>query len=189
MAQPDPKTAQGTGDFRVANLKSRAPPQFSLRPDAAERDAIARELGIEGVRKLIFEGQIAPLGKRGWRLSATLGATVVQACVVTLAPVVTRIDEEITRTFVPPEQIRQPDEGSEIEMPEDDTTEPLGDVISARASMIESLALALPMYPRAEGAELGEAVFTEDGTEPIRDADLKPFAGLAGLRDKMDKED
>lgn len=189
MAQTDPKTARGTGDFRVAHLKSRAPTQFSLRPDAAERDAIAAELGISGIRKLVFEGQIAPSGKRGWRLRATLGATAVQECVVTLAPVVTRVDEEVTRTYVPTDQIREPEEGSEIEIPEDDTIEPLGDVISARAAMIEALALALPLYPRAEGAELGEAVFAEDGAEPLRDADLKPFAGLAALRNKLDKED
>ncbi|SNR58971.1 YceD family protein [Puniceibacterium sediminis] len=187
MVQSDPKTAQATGDFRVAKLKSRAPTQFSLRPDAAERDAIAAEMGITGIRKLTFEGQIAPLGKRGWRLSATLGATAVQACVVTLAPVVTRIDEEVTRTFVPSEQIREPEEGSEIEIPEDDTIEPLGDIISVRSAMIEALTLALPLYPRAEGAELGEAVYAEDGAEPLRDSDLKPFAGLAGLRDKLDK--
>ncbi len=186
MAQPDPKKAAGNGDFRVSGLSSRAPTSFSLRPEAPERDTIAHELDINGIRKLSFEGQIAPLGKRGWRLSATLGATVVQSCVVTLAPVVTRIDEEIQRTFVPPEQIRQPEEGSEIEMPEDDTTEPLGEIISARAAMVESLALALPLYPRADGAELGEAVFAEDGAEPLRDEDLKPFAGLAGLRDKLD---
>ncbi len=186
MAQPEPKKPADTGDFRVAGLSSRAPTRFSLRPDDAGRAQIARELDITGIRKLSFEGQIAPLGKRGWRLSATLGATVVQACVVTLAPVVTRIDEEVTRTYVPPEQIRLPEEGSEVEMPEDDTTEPLGDVISARAAMVEALTLALPLYPRAEGAELGEAVFTEGGAAPLRDDDLKPFAGLAGLRDKLD---
>ncbi|WP_146589200.1 YceD family protein [Puniceibacterium confluentis] len=189
MAPSDPKKAAGTGDFRVSGLSTRAPTHFSLRPEAPERESIARTLEIDGIRKLSFEGHIAPLGKRGWRMKATLGATVVQSCVVTLAPVVTRIDEEILRTYVPPDQIKVPEEGSEIEMPEDDTTEPLGDVISARAAMIEALTLALPLYPRADGAELGEAVFAEDGAEPLRDADLKPFAGLAGLRDKLDGKD
>ena len=33
-------------------------------------------------------------------------------------------------------------------------------------------------------AELGEAVFAEDGAEPLRDADLKPFAALAALKNK-----
>ena len=189
MARPDPKPASGGGDLRVSGLSTRAPTRFALHPDAGERDAIAAQLGIEGIRKLSFQGEVAPLGKRGWRLSGELGATVVQACVVTLAPVATRIDEEVLRTYVPPEQIRLPEEGSEIEMPEDDTIEPLGDTISPRSAMIEALTLALPLYPRADGAALGEAVYAEEGAEPLRDADLKPFAGLAGLRDKLDGKD
>ena len=44
-----------------------------------------------------------------------------------------------------------------------------------------ALALALPLYPRAAGVELGEAVFTEPGLAPLREGDLKPFAALAGL--------
>ena len=35
------------------------------------------------------------------------------------------------------------------------------------------LVLALPDYPRAEGVELGERVFSEEGVKPMRDA-MKP---------------
>ena len=49
------------------------------------------------------------------------------------------------------------------------------------------LLLALPLYPRSENAELGEAVFTEDGVAPLKDEDTKPFAGLAALRDRFDE--
>ena len=173
------------GVFRVAALSSKTPQPFDLRPEAEARAAIAEQIGLSALRKLSFSGEIAPLGKRGWELSGTLGATVVQPCVVTLAPVTTRIDEEVTRRFLPAEEVLpEVDPGAEIEMPEDDTAEPLGDVIDTRAVMIEALSLALPLYPRAEDAELGEAVFAEDGAEPLRDADLKPFAALAALKNK-----
>ena len=113
---------------------------------------------------------------------------MVQPCVVTLEPVTTRIDEEVERDFMPTEYFDEPEAGSETEMPEDTSVEPLGSVISAYDAMIESLSLALPQYPRADTAELGEAVYAEDGVTPLRDEDTKPFAGLAGLRDKLDKK-
>ena len=79
-------------------------------------------------------------------------------------------------------------EGAEIEMPEDDTQEPLPEVIDLGAVMAEALALALPDYPRAPGAELGEAVFAAPGVAALRDADLRPFAALAKLRPQGEEE-
>ena len=114
-----------------------------------------------------------------------LGATVVQPCVVTLAPVVTRIEEPVGRSFVAG---WEPPQGDEVELPEDVDTEPLGTAIDLGAIMVEALALALPAWPRAEGADLDEAVFTEPGKAPMTDDDAKPFAGLAALRDKLSKD-
>jgi uncharacterized metal-binding protein YceD (DUF177 family) len=109
---------------------------------------------------------------------------------VTLDPVTTRIEETVERVYVPEEAYfeEEDDIGGESEMPEDTSTEPLGMVISARDAMIESLLLALPQYPRATDADLGEAVFAEDGVTPLKDEDTKPFAGLAALRDQLDKK-
>jgi hypothetical protein len=51
--------------------------------------------------------------------------------------------------------------------------------------MIEALSLALPPFPRAADAEPVDITVTEPGAAPL-DADaVKPFAGLAGLRDKL----
>ena len=55
--------------------------------------------------------------------------------------------------------------------------------------LVLPLVLALPDYPRAEGVELGERVFSEEGVKPMKDADAKPFAGLAALKEKMEKAD
>ena len=161
------------------------PQTFRLEPDAEARDRLAHELGIEAVRKLRFAGLLRPEGRGDWRLDAELGATVVQACVVTLAPVTTRIDEPVTRRYVArlPELEFEP--GSEVEMPEDDTVEALSDSVDLEGVMTEALFLALPRYPRAAGVELGSAVFTEPGHEPLTDEGVRPFAGLKSLRDRM----
>ena len=97
---------------------------------------------------------------------------------VTLAPVRARIDEAVRRRFVA--GLGAP-EGDEVEIPEDDSLEPMPDVIDLAEIAAEALALALPEYPRAPGAEFGSAAVAPDGVAPLSDADLKPFAGLAGL--------
>lgn len=172
--------------LRLADLTNRRATPFELVPSADERRAVADVLGITGVKKLRFSGQIAPLGSKDWELTADLGATVVQDCVVTLAPVTTRIDETVNRTYLATlPQI----EATEIEMPEDDTIEELPNTLDLAQVMIEALALALPLYPRSEGAELAQSNFAEVGVTPLTDDDAKPFAGLGALRDRLKNKD
>lgn len=169
---------------KLAELSETRPTPFEIAPDAPARSAIAEDLGILGVRKLRFAGRIETDGKRDWRLIGRLGATVVQPCVVTLDPVATRIDIDVTRRFLAEMPEIDPEE-PEVEMDEDETIEALGSVIDPAEVMLESLALNLPLYPRAKDAVLGEAVFSEPGIEPLRDEDTKPFAGLTKLRDQL----
>ena len=156
----------------------------SWRPDADERASLAEELGLLGLRKLAFTGQLTPDGARDWRLDARLGATVVQPCVVTLAPVTTRIDEDVIRRYL----AEMPDlpAGDEIEMPEDETAEPLPASLDLKTVMREALALALPDFPRAEDAPAGDMSVTRPGSEPLSDDDVKPFAALKSLRKKLE---
>lgn len=171
--------------FRVADLPQNSPTPFTLTPDAGEMKQLAAELDLTDLRKLRFAGEIRARGKRDWVLTATLGATVVQPCVVTLEPVTTRIDVPVKRLFLA--RFEEPEE-TESEMPEDDSAEQLGPEIDVATVMAESLALHLPQYPRKDGAELGEAVFAEPGLTPMKDEDARPFAGLAALKDALDKD-
>lgn len=170
--------------LRVAELPKNRPVAFSLRPDAVENSAIATQLGLLGLRKLSFKGTLHPAGKSDWRLEAQLGATVVQACVVTLDPVTTRLNEPVVRQFLA--KMPETPDGEEIEL-EDDTIEALPAVIDLVEVMIESLALALPLYPRQDGAGIGQLSTTEPGATPLSDDDVKPFAALAALKDKLEK--
>lgn len=177
--------------MRVADLPQNREVLFDLRPDAEALRQIATELELKGLRKLSFRGSLKAQGARDWLLEGTLGATVIQPCVATLEPVTTRIDEPVRRLYLADPAPILP-EGEEVEMPEDDTAEPLGSTIDPYAVMVEALALALPLWPRAEGAEIGEVTVTEPGRTALTKEAMKPFAGLAGLRDKLgaaDKDD
>lgn len=171
-----------TKGFRVADLSQNGPTRFDLRPEAQALTDLAVDLGLLGLRKLSFAGQIEAQGRRDWLLTAKLGATVVQACVVTQDPVTTRIDLPVRRLYL--KDMEQP-QGDEVEMPEDDEAEPLPGHIDPAAVMHEALALALPLYPRKEDAALDQADFAAPGTRAMTDADTRPFAGLAALREAL----
>lgn len=164
----------------LGRLGRSGPHRFALQPDSDARQAAAMALAISDIRKLRFEGALDPTGKSDWSLSARLGATVVQPCVVSLIPVTTRIDIDVTRHYRA--DYMEPD-ADEAEIPEDDTLEALPTRLDLRVLMLEALALALPDYPRADGATLEIRQFAAPGVAPMTDEDAKPLSGLARLRD------
>lgn len=174
--------------LQVSTLSAARDYPFDLSPSEAERSALATTLNLSQLRKLRFAGVVKSAGKRDWVLEAVLGATVVQPCVQTLDPVVTRIDTDVSRRFMA-HWDETPDPGSETEMPQDDTSEPLLAFIDPWRVMVEALALELPDYPRSPEAQAMAAVsVTEPGKTPLKDEDTKPFAGLAALRDQLGKD-
>lgn len=174
-----------TTTLRVADLPQNAATAFDLRPGPDTQKALAKELGLSGLRKLRFAGQVSAQGRHDWELIGKLGATVVQPCIVTLEPVTTRIDVDVRRLYVA--DLPDIDE-DEVEMPDDENVERLGKVIDAGAVMAEALTLALPLYPRKDGVEPEATAFAEKGIKPMTDDDARPFAGLAELRDALKKD-
>lgn len=176
------RAAPSSTALRVADLPQNRETAFDLRPSDAELEALRDSLDLLGLRKVRFEGKISAEGEADWLLTGHLGATVIQPCAVTTAPVTTRIETPVRRLYAADyTEVDAP----EVEMPEDDEVEPLPAWIDPAVVMAEALDLALPLFPRADGAELGEAVFTEPGKTPMRDEDARPFAGLATLKDQM----
>ena len=174
-----------TLQFRTGALSHRKPTRFRVTPDAALKAELAASMGLQKIKYLSFEGEIAPEGRHDFVLAARLRAELVQSCVVSLAAVPAVIDEDVTRHYAA--DLATP-EGDEVEILAEDSAEALPDVIDLIEVLREALALALPLYPRAPGAALGEAVFAAPGTTPIKDDDLKPFAALAGLVQKGDTQ-
>lgn len=181
---PDKKPQTTPLVFRAADLPTKRETPVRLVADHPQRAELAQALGVTQIKKLSFEGKLRAAGKTDWTLTGNLGATVVQPCVVTLDPVTTRIDEPVLRQYISDWQ--DPDD-PEAEMPEDDSSEPLAETIDAMAAITEALSLAIPAYPRTEGAELGAIVHAEPGVEPLNEETVKPFASLAALKDKMEK--
>lgn len=165
----------------VARLSHRRPTVLQLDLAPADCAALAADLGLLALGPCKLAGEIRPRGRDDFVLEARLQARAVQPCVVTLAPVPVWIDEPLTRTYLT--DYAEP-EGEEVEVPQDDSMEPLPEVLDLLALLAEALALALPLYPRAPGAELGESVFAAKGVTPLADNDLRPFAALARLTAK-----
>jgi uncharacterized metal-binding protein YceD (DUF177 family) len=164
--------------LRTAEVSARREHRFAVTPDAAGAAGIAALLGLLSVERLEFRGTVRPEG-RDLVLEGRLEAAVVQASVVSLAAVPLRVGVDVVRRYVA--DLVLP-EGDEVEMPEDDTVEPLPAVIDLGAVMTEALALALPDYPRLPAEELGEVTAAPPGAAPLQAADLSPFAALAGLQ-------
>ncbi|MGK7653041.1 MULTISPECIES: YceD family protein [unclassified Roseovarius] len=179
---------ENTNVLHLAQMAMNRPHPFRIAPDAPTMARMADDLGILALKKAVFEGAMHPDDGENWRLEARLGATVVQSCVVTLDPVTTRIEEPVIRKFrrdwpgVDTEQ-------EEVEMPEDETIDPLTDRIDLGEMMQEAIALALPPYPRSTGQELGTARYAPPGVTPLTDADAKPFAALAKLKEQLKDDD
>lgn len=179
-----PETAQSAYLLEVSSLSARKPTKFDISFSGEWLKNTIAALELRDLSKTRLQGQISPQGSENWELTAQLGATATQSCVVTLEPVKTRIETQLRRFY-----------SSEYEIPEDDAQEfagdedqePLTDVIDLSILAQEVIALHLPAYPRTQDASLEEQNFGPPGVAPLRDEDLKPFASLSALKEKMEK--
>lgn len=172
--------------FKVSELDHSRPRDIVVTPTPEAVEALRGELGLDGLAKVRLTGKLAPLGKRDWRFEGVIGATLVQPCVVTLEPVTTRVDADVEVTWVGG---LRPSDAEESEAPDDVNQEPLGAEIDMGRVLSEALAINVPDYPRADGAEMENAQFTEPGKAAMTDDDAKPFAGLAALKAQMEGKD
>ncbi|MCQ0970332.1 DUF177 domain-containing protein [Paracoccus sp. TK19116] len=178
-----PPISNPSDRLRVAHLNPRSETPFDIAPDEDARAAMAEELDIIAVPQVQLTGAVAPHSGEAWALDAKLTARVVQPCVVTLEPVETAIEQTVRRVYSP--HVTDP-EDELAEMP-DEEVEPLGQNIDLGAVLIEELALALPLYPRADGATYaptGEGAGSSDA-EPVAET-RRPFAGLGKLMGRDD---
>src|SRR5262249_43903450 len=123
-----------------------------------------------------------PAGGGRYLLTGTLRAEVSQACVVTLEPVASIIEDAFEQAFWPPEDMPAPKSG-EVDLEEAADPEPIvaGQIAVGRV-VSECLAGALDPYPRAEGAALDrQAAAPREDTHATAES---PFAVLANIKTK-----
>ena len=167
--------------FDLGGLSDRSV-DLSIEPGAKERQSIAEWLGVMSVDALTAGVRLTRLGDERYRYEAQFSADVVQACVVTLAPVPSHLAAEFSREF------RMEERSSARKMPaarsrafanlDEEEVEALqGSVLDLAAPVLEELSLALDPYPRAPGAAFEPAREEKSAAE-------SPFAVLAKLKQK-----
>lgn len=160
---------------------------FRLSPDAEARARIARFLDIEAVERMTLTVRLLPRPDDGWEAKGQLTATVVQSCVVTLEPVRGVIDTAVRRRYV-----HDPDmpESANLELGEDDLDPP--DAFDRHIDLgqlaVETLALMLDPWPRAEGAEFDQQRPGQPGLAALGEENSRPFASLAELRARLGRD-
>ncbi|HVY50995.1 MAG TPA: DUF177 domain-containing protein [Devosia sp.] len=157
--------------------------QLRVVPAAEERRALADRLGLASIDSLEVDLRAVTF-RGGIRVTGRLTARVTQLSVVSLEPVGQSIDEPIDRVFLPGgEKPYAGPAGAEIfvDLEGDDIPDHFeGNEADLSDLIVETLALAVDLYPRAPGESLDDL-----GLKPDIAAD-HPFAALKALKPKQD---
>lgn len=166
--------------IRVETI-SDAPRRMEIVADADERRRLAGRFRLKAIDRL---SAAITLSRRAGTIHAEgeVDAAVVQACVVTDEPLPAEVRAPFSVRFVPEAQVSAPDE--ELELSEEDC-----DILPIQHGEIdlgelaaETLALALDPFPRSQGAD---ATIRE--ASPAGGDAAGPFAGLKGLKDRLER--
>jgi uncharacterized metal-binding protein YceD (DUF177 family) len=159
---------------------SGSPLEMRLKADARELQELATLWGVLSVERLDANIKISRWKRDGARVKGKVTAKVVQACVVSLDPVESEIDEEFDELYVPEgsKLARAPAaDAGEIVLDPDGPDMPEtfeGDAIDVGAVITEFAALGIDPYPRKPGLDFEPHI--EDKAEDDRKP--SPFAAL-----------
>lgn len=159
----------------IARLPARGMP-LRIVANEVQRRELADTHGLLAVERLEAELLVSTWKSRGIRVTGSVRAAVSQSCIVTLEPVTSRIDEQITAVFAPEgSRLLRPDmdDGGEILLDAEgpDGPEPFtGNEIDVGALVEEFFALGIDPYPRKAGASLDAAkTADEEPRGPLQD--------------------
>lgn len=152
-----------------------------IAPPAEERAALATELGVSTVETLEVRLHAVKF-RGGFRVTGRLTAEVTQPSVLTLEPVRQSIAEPIDRIFLPGgEKAYAGPAGAEVfvDLEGEDVPDHFeGTEADLSGLVLETLALAIDLYPKGPSDSLDAALLNPD--PPIE----SPFAVLKAIRDK-----
>ena len=184
--------------WRIACVDAdRATPKTGHRQSfvatAAERQGVAEALDLTNcpILSATFSVRARPGGR--YSVSGRIQASIEQACVVTLDPITTQLDEDFAGEFCPASDLAQPS-AVEAHFDPDEEDEPMAiedGQLAVGQLVYEHLALAIDPFPRLTGADSMPA---EQGPRGARlagahtpDAKPNPFAVLAKLKRGKDE--
>jgi uncharacterized metal-binding protein YceD (DUF177 family) len=179
------KKSPQNGILVISELSQNKPHRFDLRWEADDLASHLDDLELRALSKLSIKGQMTAEGGKNWRLSAKVGASAVQACVITMDDVKTRLDVDIERRFLHNFAAYDAELTSEEDL--DAEAEEIPAEINLLELALETVTLNLSDFPRKDGEELDSILAAPDGVVPLTDDAVKPFAGLAALKAKMEE--
>jgi hypothetical protein len=152
-----------------------------IEASEAERQALARRLDLLSLDRLVADLRISrPEAGPVVALAGRFEAEVTQACVITLAPVHSRVVQDFAAHYAPAADAAGEADLVEVDPAADDPPEPLGPHgLDLGEAVVQQLAVALDPYPRAEGATLESLDWR--GTAQEEAARSSPFKDLEGL--------
>ena len=156
-----------------ASIKREGTP-YKLVATVTERADIAEFLGLLELRHLSAELTLARSASGIIAVTGHIKADLAQSCVVTLESVPQLMVEEIDRRFVPDGPAGSAPHLVDVVLDERDPPDTYGNIgIDIGAAAVEQLSLGLDPYPRAQGAELPEAVLDRPAADDLPFAVLK----------------
>ena len=167
----------------LSELSQNKPYRFSLKWKQFELDTYLASMDLRTLSKVTIIGQIKAESGKNWYLTAKVGATAVQACVITMEDVKTRLDKDISRRYFADFASHEATLTSEEEL--DDEAEAIPEKINILKLTLETISLGLDDFPRKKDIALEPVLSAPKGVIPLTDDAVKPFAGLAVLRDKL----
>jgi hypothetical protein len=155
----------------------------------SERSALAKRFGFLGLPA--FSARVTVDRRPGGQVvvEGRLRGRIVQACVLTLDPVVQELDDTFRIVFKKDHlDDRDPESGEAVLNAQADAPEPLsGNLLDVGEIVAEQLSLAADPYPRRAGAKLEDVLPKprREGRKGHGEQRRHPFAGLSVLRDKQ----
>ena len=163
-----------SAELAADNIKPDATYRCKIIPSEAEIDMLLNRFDYIAVSDLVAELEIRKVALDCWDVHGSLTANVVQSCVVTGKPLAESVDFKLEERYV-----RITDDITSVEV-DLDGVEPLKNgFIDLGEMVIQSLALAVTVWPRAS-----------DAPEYIESEPVKrdhPFAGLVAIKQTNNK--
>jgi uncharacterized metal-binding protein YceD (DUF177 family) len=148
-----------------------------ISANPAERAALAKRFDLIGIDRLEAVCSLKRAGGGVIHVTGELEAEVIQACVVTLAPVPAKVAEAFSADFADEDRHRPGDQ--DLAFDEDDPPEPIRNGhIDLGELAAEQLALALDPYPRAPGAAIPGEFSPEEDAGDRMERPVNPFSIL-----------
>tara|TARA_X000001036_G_C20476692_1_gene723907 strand:+ start:301 stop:681 length:381 start_codon:yes stop_codon:yes gene_type:complete len=115
-----------------------------------------------------------------YELRASLKATFIQNCIITLDPIKTKIEREVNLLFYE-QKLERRKKNISIDIDTLDM-EPIQKELNIGDAMLEVLSLEVPLYPKKENLDFDGVTATASGLKPLDRTSDNPFISLEKLR-------